>query len=411
MVTDEDVRAALPPRGLVRDFVLWAGQQTSAPLAYHLTAILPALAVTCPSDMHIQYAGPLAPHFYGMAIGESGHMKTAGISFAKRLLRAGAPALIGANPTSYEGLVDALAAQPRQLHVYGELGSFFSRGKQAHFEPVKAGYTEAYDGGQMTRARAAKKGERNIVIAPDCRISVMSAISLSYLEQFTTQDDWEGGLLGRFFMLYSKPGKIDPWPKSEPVPEHFINQFELRARVDHVGEFAGRTPAAEKLWAEWWEYHQSRRLPPLITGMRIRLGTLAAKIAMIYAWDFGAGDGSGEGPWTGKPWHLTEKHFWPAIQAIELYVKSTEGLSKRIAKHSDARTQRRVLATLIPGEAVDLGTIAQRTQMAQRSLVEVINTLVLARRLGKATVPGSSGPVYFLLDTTHSETAHVPADQ
>jgi hypothetical protein len=308
---------------------------------------------------------------------------------------------LGPKPSSYEALVDSLIRSPRQLHKYGELGVFFSRGKQAHFEPVKMGYTEAFDGDSMSRSRAEQKGEKNALFAHDPRLSLMSACSLSYLEEHTTEDDWHGGLLGRFFLLYAQTNHVDPWPKSKPVPEEFIRQIELRASIETAGPCVGRTEAGADLWDAWWDVHMKRKLPPLITGAGIRIGTLAVKMALIYAWDFGCDDGSGGGPWTGQPWELDVCHLLPALQAAELYIKSLESLSGRLARHGDARLQRKVLDVFGETETLDEGQIAARTQFSARNLTELLKTLVLSRRLGKAIQPGQA-PLFFL-------TAPVPA--
>ena len=105
MVTEEDVVRALPENGFVRNYVIHAMKQTTAPLCYHLGVGLTLLSTTCPINYGMWYAGALRPNMFTLLIGRSGEdNKSSALNVGQGLLFSAAPDLIGDYPGSAEGL-------------------------------------------------------------------------------------------------------------------------------------------------------------------------------------------------------------------------------------------------------------------------------------------------------------------
>ena len=147
MITDAQAWAATPTAGWLHEYVKHAARQTTAPLCYHVAVGLCCLAATAPTNFKSRYAGPLHANLYALLVGRSGDdQKSSALSVGTRLLRAADSNLLGKIPGSWEGLIDALSDQPRQMLVWSEFGDFLSRTQNpGYFAPMKTTLTDLWD--------------------------------------------------------------------------------------------------------------------------------------------------------------------------------------------------------------------------------------------------------------------------
>jgi hypothetical protein len=366
-VTEAETKRVIPQDSWVYRYVNHAVKQTSAPLVYHLGVALTVLGATAPEDYQIQYAGPARATHFTMLVGESGtDMKSAALRVGRSLLQEAEPGLLGEYPGSWQGLVDSLADKPRQMIPIGEFGKFLASAKSGYMEAIKATLADLWDGDPIERRLA--HGRSKIVEKP--RLSIAAACSLNYLEAYTLTEDWQGGFMGRWLICYGRAERVAAWPESNRDDMDWLVS-ELRQRsLASSGRCIGRTRQAKLLWDDWFQTLRRRRLPDKLLAIKARAPTMAVKVALTYAWDFG------DGP-SGHDFRLTPRELEPAIGMAELHIRSLIDLSRHIADHPEARLRRRVLSTLKNlGGAATLGQVCQALQRTMRTIRPVLESLV-----------------------------------
>jgi hypothetical protein len=379
LITEREAAMALPSQGWLREYVEHAIRQTTAPLGYHLGVGLSVLAVTCPLNFGSRYAGTLRGNLYTLLVGRSGEdQKSTALDIGRRVLFTAAPTLIGDHPGSWEGLVDSLSRRPAQVIVYSEFGKFLSAAQKGYFEPLKATMTDLWDCTPQHRVKANGVATR----VDDPRLSIMAGCSIPYLERHTEPHDWSGGFMGRWLVLYSRRERVDPDPVGDDsaVPALAAN-LTARASVPAVGDYAGLDAGARVMWDDWFYDLERRPVPDIIAGAKTRAPTLARKISMLLAWDYGQA-------LSGSPWQITVDELEPAIRIAELHLKSVIGLSDKLAEHPEAQTRRSVLEAVPLGGAATLGQILRATKMRRRNVTEILDALVLDGSLTRANLLG-----------------------
>ena len=375
MVTEQDVVRALPDHGFVRSYVIHAMKQTTSPLVYHLGVGLSILACTCPMNYGMWYAGQLRANLFTLVVGRSGEdQKSTAIGIGKEILFEAAPDLIGNYPGSAEGLIDSLGEFPSQIIPISEFGKFLSQAQGGYFEQIKTLLADLWDSQAVQRARA--NGRITRVDHP--RLSIMAACSIPYLERHTLSEDWSGGFMGRWAIMYGKRTRVDPNPVGDRSGfQYLVDELQRRAASGVAGWCDGLTDEAERYWNSWYHDLYSRRLPSQVMGVRSRAPTLARKVALLYGWDFGQAR-------QGHNWRMGMDTLGPAIKFAELHIKSLVGLSSRIADHPDARMRREVIQALeyFDGEA-NLGQILGHLKKRKRVVTEVLDSLLEENRVRK----------------------------
>jgi hypothetical protein len=380
LLTETEVLPAIPPSGFVRDYVVHALKQTTSPLCYHLLVGLGVLATTCPINYGMTYAGTLRSNIFGLLVGRSGEeQKSTAVTIGRELLFRAASPLVGDYPGSPEGLLESLQRSPSQLIPMGEFGRFLASAQRGYFEPMKALMTDLWDAQAQQRAKANGKNVR----VDDPRLSVMAACSLPYLEKYTMAEDWTGGFMGRWIVMYGQRERTDPDPAGDnSMVEYLTNFLQERALVPSAAECVGLTDSAKRLWADWFNDISNRPLPDVITGIRARAPTLARKVALIYAWDW-------RKP-TDEPWYLDEMEIEYAIRFIELHVKSLVGISHAIADSPDARARREVIEAMkLLNRPCDMGDLIKMLKWKKRPMQETIDALVEERAIAKDFIGGN----------------------
>lgn len=383
MITEAEVVAALPPNGWLRDYVTYAARQTTAPLAYHVGTGMTLLAVTCPLNYGTRYAGVLRANLYTLLVGRSGEdQKTTAIEIGREILFQAAPSLIGDHPGSWEGLVDSLARQPSQLLIYKEYGKFLAQTQRGYLEPLKALLTDLWDASPQQRTKANNQQVR----VDNPRLSSLGACSIPYLERHTDSHDWSGGFMGRWLVLYGRRERTDPDPVGDTDGvEPLIEGLRIRSLATQAPPCLGLDQAASELWRAWFFDLDKRVLPDIIAGAKTRAPTIARKAAMLYAWDYGGATGA-------DPFYIGVDTLVPAIKLAELHLKSVVGLASKLAEHPDAQVRRTVMEVV--SEPRTLGDVLRITKLRQRTVVEILNALVLDGTLQKIHIPGGTDAMF-----------------
>jgi len=380
VLNERDVVAAIPPQGFIHDYVVHAIKQTTSPLAYHLGTGLSLLATTCPLDYGMNYAGVLRANLFVMLVGRSGEdQKSTAMGIGRDLLFEAAAPLIGDFPGSPEGLIDSLSRCPSQIIPISEMGRFLASAQRGYFEPIKALMADLWDSHSIQRTRANNRVTR----VDNPRLSIVAACSIPYLEKYTLAEDWTGGFMGRWCVMYGRRERTNADPAGDRSDfNRLAGELRRMATVSNAGWCTGLTPAAKKLWHDWFHEISNRHLPSQIMGVRSRAPTMARKAALLYAWDWGK-------PASGAPWQMDTPELHYGIQFAELHIKSVIGLSGRIAEHPDARLRRSVLEAIeVHKNRATLGQILRVLRMRRRPVAEALDALVEEKVVRRVPIDG-----------------------
>jgi hypothetical protein len=219
--------------------------------------------------------------------------------------------------------------------------------------------------GSTQRAKANNK----IVRIDNPRLSISGGCSIPYLEKHTLAEDWTGGFMGRWLVLHGYRERLDPDPVGDPTLRQPLIDWLARRIDKKAGWCIGLDSEARDLWNEWFNDVMGRNLPSTIVGIRSRAPTIARKVALLYGWDYGPAS-------DGQQWMMSTRELLPAIQFIELHIKSLVSLSKVLAEHSDARIRRTVIEALRECDgAGTLGEVLLKTKMKKRPIAETLDAL------------------------------------
>lgn len=375
MITEREIfdLVARLPDGYVKTHVFWALPTTDAPAAFHLLAALAALSATCPQTLHLNFGTRICPNIFAMAVGNSGDdRKTSAVKKAETLLTLAVPEVLVGDPGSAPGLVDGFEHQAVQVLFYDEFGNFLkSAGAGTHMESVKTAFNKLYDA-PPTWARRKANGKGVNVQEP--RLSILAACANTYLEAYTDLVDWDGGFMNRWFLLNASRERLYPLPQQEDpaLTAWLVQDLQRRYSAHKVGRYGGFSSAGEDYWRAWFYDMSSRKLdlPPQMLGFRARVQTVALKIAMLLAWDFG-------GIADMETWQLTPEILAPAIEISELHIRSVCSIARGLAGTRDQRDRRAVLHVVasLP-ELATLGAICKTTGLLKRRVNEILETLV-----------------------------------
>ena len=378
-ITEAEAVAALPPAGWLRRYVVHAVKQTTAPVAYHIGMGLTLLSVSCPLAYGLHYAGTLRSNNFVLLIGRSGEdNKSSALNVGREILDAAAAPLIGDFPGSPEGLIESLANIPSQLIPISEFGKFLSSAQRGYFEPTKTLLADLWDCQPTQRARANNK----IIRVENPRLSIAAACSIPYLEKHTLAEDWTGGFMGRWMVVYARRERAYPDPIGDRTDfQWLVDELQRRATMPTAGWCSGLDSGAKRYWNQWYADIMNRTLPNNIIGIRARAPTICRKIVLMYGWDYG--------PATfGSPWKADISILEPAIAFTELHVKSLVDLSEVIAEHNEARLRRSVLMAIDQfGGVATLGEILSVLKMRKRAVTEHLDALIEEGRVNKLPTP------------------------
>lgn len=363
--------STLPPASFLRNYAVYASQLTDCNAIYHLGAGLTLLSQTAPDDLHIRLGNKLFANLYVLIVGPStSSRKTAAVKIAREVLDEALPGRACEAPGSYEGLVESLRAQPKQLIPYEEFGQFLSQAEKSYLTPIKTGLTSIYDGSPAGRVLAATKTKRALPPVQKPRLSLLCACAPGYLSRHTEPVDWTDGFFARFLTLAApRAREYDLTPADQPEFRAWLVQRlrELAASTTTPGPCVGMTPAALGIWKRWSKEradlgHQSAK----VAGAVGRAPAMALKIAMLLAWEDGAV--------THEGWQLAESHIQPAIDLLGVHLSSVFSLGETLGGTAAMNDRQAVLA-VIKDKPVTLGEIGKASYLLQRRVKEIVETL------------------------------------
>ena len=396
MLTEREVLAQIPDRGFLATYVQHGMLQTTAPAAYHVAVGLSVLSATCPHTYQSPFAGGTACNLYVLLAGRSGlERKSTALRLGKDLLFNACPEKIGDMPGSAEGLIDSIAQRPHQVISFSEFGKFLATAQRGYFEPVKTALTDLWDSQPVQRTLAGNR----VIRVDNPRLSCIAACAIPYLEKHTLAEDWTGGFMGRWALMFAQEERQNSFPVSDNRYKDALiaRLMELNGIGENHGQCTNLTDGARKFWDDWYYTRVSTRGDDTnVAGLRSRMPAIAQKAAMLYAWDLGYGSQS-------QDWLLNEECVRLGCQFANMHLKSSKSLFARIAASPDARLRRAVLGVL---EAMDhnkfsLGQMLTATQMNKRTLLSVLDGLSEEGLISRCSTMNGR-PVYEIITTDAS---------
>ena len=342
MITEQRVRSLieqLPTNSWLRQYIVYASQQTTSPAAYHLACGLGCLSALAPSHIGIQFAAwPLRPNFYTVLVGRSGDdQKSTATHIARAVIQMANPLILQPNPVSPEGLEESIASQNKQTLIYSEFGYFLTQTKTGYGEGLKTKITDLWDCSPIGRRKS--KAE-DTVIVKDPRLSIMAACALPFLSEHTNAEDWTGGFLGRWFMIHAHRERMDSFPgrgKRTEAPNVLAGALGTKSHHPHYF-CGGLTEDAFQIWDEWFADLNNRKLPKIIAGLKSRCPTHALRVILLLAYDL----------------NYTMDHSWKidtrlvelGITITEMYIDSLISISENLEPDEDSRTRKKIIEYL-----------------------------------------------------------------
>jgi len=370
VITEADVRAALPTDGFLKDYVEYAERCSDSPLAFQLQGGLIVLTQTLPDELSFPQGGiPLHGNLFALSVGQSTKArKSHGVARSQNLLTAS-----GFEPTevpgSAEGLLESLRLKEHTAFFYEEFGTFLAQSERGYLNPIRTLYTQIYDSRPLGRALA--KAHRGVIKKP--RVSLFGGVTVDFLEQYTGPEDWTGGFMARFFTMYANNERdYSRQPAADVGRQILIDKIQLLMSLDTlVGECLGLHQSTHTLWDEWY-YALNKRVEESAQATRAaihRAPGMAYKIALLLAWDRGAAR-------AGVPWFITEENLAVALKLTDLHVESVLEIGDRLAPNRDLRDMNAVLFCFDSAKPLTEGEIISKSKVGlKRRVREVIETL------------------------------------
>tara|TARA_R110002126_G_scaffold4536_3_gene23875 strand:+ start:1189 stop:2406 length:1218 start_codon:yes stop_codon:yes gene_type:complete len=353
-------------------YIGWHWNRTDAPLVYGLATGLTVLASNADPGLGAYLGGRVNANLWGIVVGPSGWArKTTAIELGKEIQELVDPSGIAGEPGSVEGLVESLAQSPQLTLYIREFGDFLHRTSgSSYLAPMREKMVDLYEGRTFTQQYSHTSRE---IVEP--RLSVLAAVTPAYLEQYTTQTDWEGGYFGRFVI----------WPG---VPERYLTSTALRPdmrdwlvhrakaiRATPATMCAGMTPDAQKRWDLWSLAIRNQCLASTdrwVSAAGARIQSYAAKVILLLALDSGMD--------VSREWSATDMHVALAIRIARMAFDGLAYIVNELAGTRFGRERRTVLRVLHAAtkENVTLKQILNESspRMEKRDAMRVLETLL-----------------------------------
>lgn len=396
MLGDED--------GFVYRYVRWAVQQTDSTPVYHVAVALALLSAVAPRNARTTFGhGSQAMNLYAMVVGDSGaSRKSWSIEMGASLLRDAMPEVIGIAFGSYEAMVASLSEVKVQLVVQSEFSRFMSQSGVrggGYLAALKTGITDAFDGGPLS-TRTQKGG---ITPTEGYRLSMLAAISRSYLSLYSEPADFEGGFLSRW--LFASSGRW-PW-KGAPSGwlfrpdrsaslsgrDRLVMDLQRIAREAPFGVYGFSDAADQELYCFAKALHQQlvgagdEYIKPVLARCQALAQRISGLFAMERSWRQGLRTDDIFADWTKIPQYIELEDVQAAIEVVGMHHQSTVDIIAQIAHTPAERLKRRILATLDGTNAVAIGTITRRSGVLRREAENVLETLQLEGLVESYEVP------------------------
>ncbi len=393
MIKEEDVISIMPANSWLTSYLKYCMTQTTSPLAYQLGVGISLLCVSCPTNYTIRWFGKVPTNMFCLLAGRSGEdQKSTALGIGEEILDMANFNLIGDQPASSEGLVNSLAEQNKQSIWYSEFGQFLAQAKGGYMESIKTTYTNLWDGKNITRKKA-----NETIRAIDPRLSIISACSIPYLEQFTTSHDWTGGFMGRWLLMYAHRERTMAFPNTETQHVRDMRSFLAQQLQEFMAYkynsiCLGLDDEAKEIWKEWYFELQHRKMPAIISGTTTRCPSIAIRIAMAMAWDMGVSRQD-------EDWYINAEILHFSIDVAELHLKSIVTLSEKLAETPYALDRRKVLTCFYENDRIcSLGQLLGLTKMRKGQVSEILEGLLMEEILEEVSIANSKQRIFRVID-------------
>jgi hypothetical protein len=271
-------------RSFLKPYMEWVYGRTDAPLAFGMGGGLSLLSMNAHPDLCMHLGSKIHANLYVMLVGISGwSRKTTALHLVEEIQQRVDSSKIGADPGSPQGLDEQLSVQPQQCIIYEEFGDFLSQSAQpGQFSTMREKYTRLYD----CRTTIRQLSQRQVEVT-EPRLSILAAVTPSYLEDFTIERDWMGGFFGRICQFVAEPERFTAAPE-----RNLVMQDWLVARLSMMSGYtlypcAGFTPDALKLWNRWCASFRKKSLEGGVFEQTTsaRVPTFAIRFSLVLAFD------------------------------------------------------------------------------------------------------------------------------
>lgn len=408
------IQAQITGSGFLSKYVRWAVTQTDAPEQFHVMVGLSLLsAVMSPGARAAFGSQRIKPNLYCMVVGTSGtERKTASMSVGRRLLDKAAPKSLGSRFGSYEAILDELVEKPQCLILEPEFSRFLSQaGKGSHLQAVKTGLTDLFDGEPISN-RTRKHGA--VSVHDDYRLSMLAAVSDSYLAQFTEPSDFTGGFMSRWLFTHADRSRwlYQPMDTEETRAQQAVLVQHLESLYQNSPPGVYRIiPGSE---ADQLYYHWSEELNRTaveaefkVRGTYMRAQMMTLRVAGLIAMDRIAQDprnhvldAAGMRDLFSDPeqhvFEITAEDLMPAMHIVSTHLASVQRIVRLVAHTEPDRLKARVLDALPEpkvgdefGEFLPLGAITKTAGMLTKQAKEILATLETEGRVQPLTTTGN----------------------
>jgi hypothetical protein len=338
-------------------------------------------------------------NFYGLLVGPSGvGGKGRSISVAREILTPAVPAAEMEQPGSPQACAESLTGKP-QIIFYDEFGDFLEKTRAGQLAALRTTFTNLYDCARVGNKLVDRPGKRKLEAQPNPRLSLLGGVTPSFLEEFGSKTDWDGGFMSRFFTIYATSERTPPSDFQGAEERDYLSEAlaKLVTAEGGKGDLFNALPSlcpcsgwasdAVPIWEEWVVEKNSRiaSSSPRISGTIDRAAAYVVKIAMLLAWD--RGDARSRTAWT-----LSADLLTHAINLTELHLQSMAEVAEGLVFDRDARDERDMFRAI--GETGTRYSQALRNSgLTSRRGTETIRSLVEKRMI---EVDGSpDGDVYY----------------
>jgi len=375
-ITEAESLAALPSYGFIRDYVDHAMKLTDSPVAYHLATGLATLATCIDPDLHIWFGGTkLYAPVWMLLVGRSGaDRKTTAVAIGSDLLRDIDIDLIGDEPGSPEGLRDSLKSNPKQTIFYPEFGEFLqkSNNESSQFAAIRSMMTKLYDCHTVNVRLSSRR-----LTMENPRMSVLAACTSSHIEEYTGPVDYHGGFMSRFATIHARRERsFSNPPRPDEAERAGLLDRLIALRAQNAGLCQGFDRHANDILNKWQAQiveHYASNAPEWTRGAVARAPTLARKVALLYAADFGKA-------MHGQPFEITLDELIPALSFAELHLKSIVEVTEKLTGSRYGKERKNILAVLHRDPAVpcSFSEFLRHTmpRIEKRRAMQILDSLV-----------------------------------
>lgn len=356
---------------------------------------------------HLRFpASDLPTNFWTMLVGPAytGH-KTWSISSAQKMLTQIRSDRVETQIASVEAVVDKVI-DAEVLGLYqAEFGNFLSASAKTSSKQhtLRQILTELWDSPSRFHRltlEKQKKTKRATVpkVAHNPRVSLTAGVTPAYLERYTTLQDWEGGFLSRFCIIYTAPERS--WSMAQPEPEgywgalsqwlEFLSSLSAKqtGRPPAIGPCAGFDAKAAEFWDAWYDDMPKLEADRATSAIQRGWNTIPIKAAMHYALDrmiSRALENDQDTAGLAEPWFVTYDDLVAGTKLAELHTASVLFLTKSVSDTYDGRLMRTILNAIPPGGSPH-HEVLQAVDVGRRKANELLITLQERHQINKRTM-------------------------